>query len=100
MESAALAAVAAAAPCPLLVVRAVSDGVRGRVPQAALAALGEDGALRPGRLLAGLVASPSEWPALARLGLGLRAALRTLRGVVSQAGVDFGYGRAFADGAG
>ena len=62
MESAAIAGVAACAGVPLGVLRVIVDGQNHCVPPCAIA--GMDGARsRPGRVLAGLLKSPSDAPA-------------------------------------
>ena len=87
MESGVVAEVAALARVPLLVVRSVSDSARARLPDCALAALDADGDLHAGRCLAGLLLSPGDLPALARVAAGFRAACRSLAGVVARGGV-------------
>jgi adenosylhomocysteine nucleosidase len=82
MESSAIAEVAARARLPFLAVRAIVDTATDEVPRAALAALNpETGALRIGRLLAALARSPSEVPALLRLGGCYRSARCALTAV-------------------
>jgi adenosylhomocysteine nucleosidase len=79
MESSAIAEVAAGARLPFLAVRAIVDTATDEVPRAALAALNPaTGALRIGQLLAALARSPSEVPALLRLGGCYRSARRAL----------------------
>jgi adenosylhomocysteine nucleosidase len=82
MESSAIAEVAAAERVPFLVVRAIVDTARDAVPEAALSATGA-GRDRPrlGRLLANLVLTPGELPALIRLARRYRSASRALSAV-------------------
>lgn len=77
MESFAIAEVAARNGLPLVIVRVIVDGPDHGVPPCAIA--GMDGArTRPGRVLAGLLKSPREAPALLALALAARRARRTL----------------------
>ncbi|MEM6491951.1 MAG: hypothetical protein AAF684_08670, partial [Pseudomonadota bacterium] len=80
METAGVATAALAAGLPLYVFRAVSDGPEYHVPACALAGLRPDGTTAIGPVLAGLIRSPRDLPALIRLGRGYAAALRTLSG--------------------
>lgn len=79
MESDAVARIAAERGVPCGVVRVVADPAGRAVPRAALAALGEAGDIRAGRLLATLAARPWELPGLAALAIDTRRAFRTLR---------------------
>jgi adenosylhomocysteine nucleosidase len=79
MESHAVARIAAERGVPCGVVRVVADPAGRAVPRAALAALGEAGDIRTGRLLATLAARPWELPGLAALAIDTRRAFRTLR---------------------
>ena len=79
MESHAVARIAAERGVPCGVVRVVADPAGRPVPRAALAALGEAGEVRMGRLLATLAARPWELPDLAALAIDTRRAFRTLR---------------------
>lgn len=88
MESAAVAMVARRAGLPFLTIRAICDGASQGVPGAALAALGEEGGLRLGPLLAALACSPAETPALVRLAVGFGRARRSLARVVRLAGAE------------
>jgi len=82
MESFAVAEVATAARLPFLAVRAIVDTASDGVPRAALAAATTHAtALRLGRVLAALVRTPAELPALIRLAGGYRAARRALSAV-------------------
>ena len=79
MESDAVARIAAERGVPCGVVRVVVDPAGRAVPRAALAALGEAGDIRTGRLLATLVARPWELPGMVALASDAWRALRTLR---------------------
>ncbi len=78
MESHAVAAVAAEAGLPVLVLRAIVDPATQTVPTAALAGLGPDGRRRPLAVLARLLANPAQIIDVVRLAHGGRAALRSL----------------------
>lgn len=78
MESAAVARLAGARGIALLVVRAVADHAALTVPVAARMAVDADGRIHPGRALRALAARPRDLRALWGLGLGFRAALRSL----------------------
>jgi adenosylhomocysteine nucleosidase len=83
MESHGVAAVAAAAEVPFLVVRAVADPARRHVPRAALAALAADGGYRIGAVLARLLVRPWEIPAVVMLARDSAAAMKRLRRVAA-----------------
>jgi len=84
LESAAVAAVAAAHAVPFLALRAVADHAQDRLPPAVCAAIGADGRPRPFATLAALLLHPDEWrllPATRRRfkqGCATLAALRTV----------------------
>lgn len=78
MESGAVARVAAAAGVPLLVVRAVADDGCQEVPTWIAGTITSTGRLSPIRLASGSLAHPTDWPRLAGLYAGLRAARRSL----------------------
>ena len=79
MESAAVAEVARLARVPFLAVRAIVDTAADSVPQSALAAAtAGSGALRLGRVLAGLARTPGDIAPLLRLAGRYRSALRAL----------------------
>ena len=82
-ESGGVARAAEAGKVPLLVVRAVADPARRRLPQAALAATDKDGAMRPGALLAALCRRPWELAALPGLARDAACAKRTLTRVAN-----------------
>ena len=82
MESGAVAAVAAAAGLPFLVVRAVSDGATRVLPQVARVPLRPDGGISIGGIAQALCTRPGEWPAVARLAFETRAAMMALKGAV------------------
>lgn len=89
MESAAVAEVCAAAHVPLLVVRGISDSAKARLPDCALAAVNADGDVSALACLGNLLSAPGDLPALLTLGLGFRAACRSLSGVAEQVGPGF-----------
>ncbi len=78
MESAAIAEVAFAAGIDWLAVRVVVDDARTRLPAAALRGWA-DGRMAPGRVAAGLLQSPADWPATARLARDWWRCRRSLR---------------------
>jgi adenosylhomocysteine nucleosidase len=78
MESAALGRAAAAAGVPFLALRAVTDGVRHRLPDLE-ALVDAAGRPRPAALLRHLARRPADVAALVRLGLGARRAAPALR---------------------
>ncbi|WP_123630133.1 hypothetical protein [Salinisphaera orenii] len=84
-ESAAIAAVAVEFGLPFIVVRAVADDAVMTVPPVARAALDDDGALRPLRVLRRLVRPPAgrhaELRAIKQLAVAFRTAQRTLDAV-------------------
>lgn len=96
MESAPLGELAQAAGVPFVVIRAIADTVDMPVPRAIGAALDPFGQVQALGLLAGLVRSPSEWPALVRLVRGFRAAQATLAGVAQRTGGDLLYASALS----
>ena len=83
MESHLVAAAAAAAGLPFLVVRAIADASRGAIPTVAQSALDASGEPRPATVLAGLLRRPQELPALLRLGRDSARGLKTLRRVAA-----------------
>ncbi len=83
MESHGVAAAAQAAGVPFLIVRAVADPAARGIPALALAGLGPDGSLRPGRVVPGLLRRPWHLAALLRLAADSRAGLKTLRRVAA-----------------
>lgn len=90
MESHAVAAVARTAGVPFLVLRAVSDGAGGKVPEAAIEGTGADGRVRPWALAGALLRRPGDLPGMIRLGRDSAAALAALRRVAAAAGPRFG----------
>jgi len=85
MESAAVAAAAARAGIPFLAIRAILDEVDGRVPAAAINAVGERGNLDAVRLIRSLAANPRQLRDLIHLARGMRAAQATLKRVAALA---------------
>jgi hypothetical protein len=86
MESHAVAEVAAARNVPFLVIRAIADPAKRRLPPWLSAVIGTDGRPLPRPLLAGLAAHPGDLAALLRLGGDARRALKALRRVAAGAG--------------
>lgn len=80
MESSAIAAAARVRNLPFIAVRVVVDTASDAVPACVAAASGS-GRVRIGRLLAGLIRSPSEIGPLVRLARRYRAAIRSLEAV-------------------
>jgi adenosylhomocysteine nucleosidase len=86
MESHRVAAAAAAAGVPFLVIRAIADPSHRPIPRAAQSALGPDGALRIAAVLEGLLRQPQDLAALLRLGRDSGRGFATLRRVAALAG--------------
>ena len=82
MESSAVAQVAEAHGVPFIAVRVIVDTARDGIPPA-VAGASRAGKLRIGRLILGLVRSPSEIASLMRLARRYRAALRSLQAVAA-----------------
>jgi hopanoid-associated phosphorylase len=79
MESHAVAAVAAAAGLPFLVLRTVVDRLDRGLPAAALAAIQPDGRVDLRRLVEALARRPQDVLAMIGVGMAFRIACRTLR---------------------
>ena len=92
MESHGVAAAAAEAGLPFIVIRAVADPAWRPVPTAALKGVGPDGRRRPVAVLLGLLSRPGELPDVMRLAGNSRAALASLSRVASLALPRFGLG--------
>jgi len=90
MESAAIAAVAAAAGIRFLAVRVIVDPAHIPIPGSALAGLAEDGTTRPLRVLGALARRPWELPRLLGLARRHAAALSTLKRAATVLAPDFG----------
>ena len=86
MESAAVAAVAAAAGLPFLVLRAISDSANDAIPVALAGTVDRYGQPRLGRVLATLLRNPALIAELPRLSRGMNAALSSLRQAARAAG--------------
>jgi adenosylhomocysteine nucleosidase len=86
MESHAVAAVAAAAGLPFLVIRALADAHDQVIPQVAREALRPDGRVRLRATLGGLIRQPGELLALLRLARQSARGLSTLRRAAALAG--------------
>jgi adenosylhomocysteine nucleosidase len=85
MESAAVAAAAAAHALPFLAVRAIVDRAADELPAVVMAASGPGGKLAFGRLLRGLLRAPAQLGPLWALAGGYRAANRALAAVAASA---------------
>jgi len=88
MESAAIAAVAAAHGLPFLAVRTIADPLSMRLPEAVTVALNPRGDVRLGTLLSHVLQNPPEMFELVRLGRAFGAAVTTLRRVRRLSGAD------------
>jgi adenosylhomocysteine nucleosidase len=91
MESHGVAAVAAEAKMPFLVLRAVADPADQVVPQAVLEALRSDGHVRVLATLGGVIRQRGELVAILRLGWQSALALAALRRGVRLAGPQLGF---------
>ena len=90
MESHAVAAVAAAARLPFLVLRALADPHHQVIPQVAREALRPDGRVRLRATLGGLIRQPGELMPLLRLARQSARGLASLRRATALAGPGFG----------
>lgn len=97
MESAAVAAVAAAHGKPLLILRAVADEANDVLPEALQAAVDPLGRPRPWPMLATLLRHPALIPGLPGLARRMRLATRALQQVLAQTGPDLAWSRRQAD---
>ncbi|WP_394808623.1 phosphorylase [Nitrosomonas sp.] len=86
MESAAIAAVAAAAGIPFIAVRAIIDPLQFSPPGALLGAVYPDGRVNPIRLTALILKRSVHLTTLMQMGAGMRAARKTLSRVIQLAG--------------
>jgi len=89
MESHFLARAAAEAGLPFLAIRAIADDSRSSLPDAAMAAVGEDGKEQTLEVISVLARKPGDLGGLIRLGLASGRGFRTLRRV---AGLGLGPG--------
>jgi adenosylhomocysteine nucleosidase len=80
MESAAVAAIAAHGNLPFIAVRVIVDTAADSLPRAVVFA-SQAGSVQMSRLIAGLILSPREIPALIRLSQRYRIAARSLRAI-------------------
>ncbi|MBS7790477.1 nucleoside phosphorylase [Roseococcus sp. SDR] len=85
MESGAAWRFAAARGLPFAALRAVADGPRDVLPEAAAVGLNPDGSPAPGRVLRALLRRPQDLPALLRLARASAAAHAALRRVLASA---------------
>ena len=79
MESHIAARWAAEHGIPVAVLRVVSDDAAHGLPPSAVAGMGEDGKVKIGRVLAGLLRRPTELPALIRTGSDVGVAMARLK---------------------
>ncbi|WP_297323952.1 phosphorylase [Nitrosomonas sp.] len=86
MESGAIAEVAAAAGISFIAVRAIIDPLQFSPPQALLSAVYPDGGVNSMRLLALLLKRSVHVNTLLQMGVGMRAARKTLSRVIQSAG--------------
>lgn len=86
MESAAIAAVAAAAGIPFIAVRVIIDPLQFSPPEALLGAVYPDGGVNPIRLTALILKRSVHLTTLMQMGVGMRAARKTLSKVIQSAG--------------
>jgi adenosylhomocysteine nucleosidase len=86
LESGAVARIAAEQGLPFAVLRAVCDPAERDLPQAALAALDQQGAIGLGRVIASVLARPGQVPALLQLARDAAAARRALAVQVARIG--------------
>lgn len=86
MESAAIAAVAAAVGIPFIAVRAIIDPLQFSPPEALLGAVHPDGGVNPIRLTALILKRSVHLTTLVQMGIGMRAARKTLSCVIQLAG--------------
>jgi len=91
MESQRVAAVAAKAQVPLMVIRAISDSSSRGIPDIAIGAINKDGTPRYGRVIKRLMKQPLELPKLLRLSRDTESALASLRSVAVAAGPLFRF---------
>lgn len=84
LESGAVARVAQARNLPFAVLRAICDPADRDLPPAALIALDQHGAIGLARVLASILAHPSQLPALMTLAADAASARRALHAVVSR----------------
>lgn len=85
MESGAIAEVAATTGIPFIAVRAIIDPLQFSPPQALLSAVYPDGGVNPMHLLALLLKRSVHLSTLMRMGIGMRAARKTLSRVIQSA---------------
>ena len=81
LESGGMARLCADAGVPFAVIRAIADPAERELPPAALVGLGPGGRVALGAVLASVAARPGQIPALVRVALDSRRALRALAGV-------------------
>jgi hopanoid-associated phosphorylase len=91
MESHVAARLAASRNLPLAVLRVVSDGASASLPSAVLAGLKADGGMNLFGVLAALARSPSQLPALMRVGHDADLAFAALKAARAAAGPEWGF---------
>ncbi len=86
MESGAIAEVATTAGIPFIAVRVIIDPMQFSPPEALLGAVYPDGGVNPLRLMALLLKRSVHLSTLMQMGIGMRAARKTLSRVIQSAG--------------
>ena len=92
MESHAVARVGASAGLPAMALRVIADPAERRLPPSLVAALASERGPLARRVLLETRGRPGDLPALARLAVDYRRALRSLRRVAVLSGPRFGFG--------
>ncbi len=90
MESHAVAEIAAHAGIPFLAIRAIADPSKRQVPGWVMKGIADDGSIKTGVMVGGLLQQPWALPKLMLLGLESRKAEKALRRVAFSAGGRFG----------
>jgi adenosylhomocysteine nucleosidase len=91
MESHIAARLAAEHALPFAALRVIADPAEQAVPEAALAGMREDGSMNVGAVLAALLRSPGELPAMLRLARDMRRATAELFRCHRRVGPGFGF---------
>ncbi len=92
MESHAVARICASAGLPAMALRVIADPAERRLPRSVVAALASERGPLARRVLLETCKRPSDLPAIARLSVDYRRALRSLRRVAVLGGPLFGFG--------
>lgn len=90
LESAAVARACAAAGKPFAVLRAIADPAQRGIPEVVLGGLDRKGRMRAALVLGRLLWQPEQLPAVVRLGMDARTALRSLARAVPAVAPAFG----------